>query len=47
LSPELPRNIKLGQIRRTVGLLSHEAWHRLGEEERAAVDALSLHVWQF
>jgi hypothetical protein len=45
LSPELPRNIKLGQIRRTVGLLSRQAWHRLGEDERAAVDALSLHVW--
>jgi hypothetical protein len=45
LSPELPRNIKLGQIRRTVGLLPPEDRRRLEEDERAAVDALSLHVW--
>jgi hypothetical protein len=45
VSPELPRNIKLGQIRRTIGLLAPEEWRRLDEDGRAAVDALSLHVW--
>jgi hypothetical protein len=45
LSPELPRNIKLGQIRRTVGLLTPEDCRRLDEDERAAVDAFNLHVW--
>ena len=45
MSPELPRNIKLGQIRRTIGLLTPEEWRRLDEDGRAAVDALSLHVW--
>ena len=45
MSPELPRNIKLGQIRRTIGLLTPEEWRRLDEDGRAAVDALSLHIW--
>jgi hypothetical protein len=31
VSPELPRNIKLGQIRRTVGLLSPEEWRDLDQ----------------
>jgi hypothetical protein len=45
LPPELPPNIKLGQIRCTIGLLAPEEWRRLDEDGRAAVDALSLHVW--
>ena len=45
MSPELPRNIKLGQIRRTIGLVSPAKWRGIKEDERAAVDALSLHSW--
>jgi hypothetical protein len=41
----LPRNIKLGQIRRTVGLLPPEEWRTLDQDGRAAVDALSLQIW--
>ena len=45
MAAELPPNIKLGQLRRTVGLLPSDEWRRLSEDERAAVDALSLHIW--
>jgi hypothetical protein len=45
VSPELPRNIRAGQLRRTVGLLSTDEWRGLDEDGRAAVDALSLHIW--
>jgi hypothetical protein len=41
----LPRNVKLGQVRRTVGLLDPAGWKQLPEDGRAAVDALTLHVW--
>jgi hypothetical protein len=41
----LPRNIKLGQVRRTVALLSPEEWRALDEDGRAAIDALRLHIW--
>ena len=45
MSPELPRNITPGQLRRTVGLLPADEWRGLDEDGRAAVDALSLHIW--
>ena len=45
VQPELPPNIKLGQLRRTVGLLPSDEWRGLDESERAAVDALRLHIW--
>ena len=45
MSPELPPNIKPGQIRRTVGLLPSDEWRGLDESEREAVDALGLHIW--
>jgi hypothetical protein len=32
-------------VRRTIGLLSPDEWRGLEEDGRAAVDALSLHVW--
>jgi hypothetical protein len=44
VSPELPPNIKLGQLRRTVGLLPSDEWRGLNESEREAVDALRLHI---
>jgi len=44
-SPELPPNVKLAQLRRTVGLLPPDEWRGLNESERAAIDALSLHIW--
>jgi hypothetical protein len=45
VSPELPPNIKLGQLRRAVGLLPSDEWRGLDESEREAVDALRLHIW--
>jgi hypothetical protein len=45
VSPELPRNVKLGQVRRSVALLAPEEWRTLDDDTRAAVDALSLHIW--
>jgi hypothetical protein len=45
VSPELPRNVKLGQVRRSVALHAPEEWRGLDEDGRAAVDALSLHIW--
>jgi hypothetical protein len=45
VSPELSPNIKLGQLRRTVGLLPSDECRTLDEDERGAVDALSLHIW--
>ena len=44
MSPELPPNIKLGQLRRTVGLLPSDEWRGLDESEREALDALRLHI---
>jgi hypothetical protein len=45
VSPELPRNVRLGQLRRTVSLLSRDEWRTLSDDDQAAVDALSLHLW--
>ena len=45
MAPEIPRNLKVGQIRRTIGLLPPEEWRGLDDDGRAAVDALSLHIW--
>jgi hypothetical protein len=42
---ELPRNVKLGQVRRTVGIVTPCDWNKLSRDEREAVDALALHVW--
>jgi hypothetical protein len=45
MAPTLPRNVKLAQVRRSVTLLPADDWRRLEEDGRAAVDALSLHIW--
>jgi hypothetical protein len=45
VSPEIPRNITPGQLRRTAGLLPADEWRGLDEDGRAAVDALSLQIW--
>jgi hypothetical protein len=45
MAPSLPRNIALGQVRRTIGLLPMDEWSELDEDGRAAVDALSLQLW--
>jgi hypothetical protein len=44
-TPELPPNIKLGQVRRTVGIVTPAEWSSLTRDERDAADALALHVW--
>lgn len=44
MSPTIPRNLRIGQIRRTIGLVTPDEFSRLGEDQRAAVDALSLHI---
>ena len=44
MKPTLPPNVTAGQVRHTVGLLPWEEWRRLGEDQRAAVDALSVHI---
>lgn len=41
----LPANIRVGQVRRTVTIVSPEEWRSLTGDERAAADALALHVW--
>jgi len=43
--PRLPRNVKIGQVRRTVEIVSSADWNKLSKDERAAADALALHVW--
>jgi len=42
----LPPNIKLGQLRRTVAIVSQDEWISLTRAERDAADALTLHVWK-
>ena len=45
--PELPRNLKLGQIRRTAGIVTQGEWNSLTRDEQEAVDALSRQiVWR-
>jgi hypothetical protein len=45
--PELPRNLKLGQVRRTAGVLTQREWGTLSRDEQDAVDALSWQiVWR-
>ena len=44
MKPTLPPNVTVGQVRRTVGLTTPEEWRTLSEDQRAAVDALSVHV---
>ena len=47
MSPELPQNIKLGQIRRTAGMATPSEWSKLSRDEQEAVDALSWQiVWR-
>jgi hypothetical protein len=47
MSPELPRNLKLGQVRRTAGIVTRSEWNQLSHDEQAAVDALSWQiVWR-
>jgi hypothetical protein len=44
--PEL-RNLKLGQIRRTAGIVTQGEWNSLTRDEQEAVDALSWQiVWR-
>jgi hypothetical protein len=45
MAARLPPNIKVAQLRRTVDLLTPDEWRGLSEDARAAVDALSLHIW--
>ena len=44
MKPALPRNLTVGQVRHTVRLLPREEWRRLGEDQRAAIDALAVHI---
>ena len=47
MSPELPQNLKLGQIRRTAGIVTQGEWNSLTRDEQEAVDALSGQiVWR-
>jgi hypothetical protein len=43
-APAIPKNLKLGQIRRTAGIVTQTEWSKLNRDERDAVDALSWHV---
>lgn len=43
-SPRLPNNVKVGQLRYRYGLVPREKWGGLDEAERAAVNALGLHL---
>jgi hypothetical protein len=44
---ELPQNLKLGQVRRTAGVVTQSEWDRLSRDEQDAVDALSWQiVWR-
>ena len=45
MAPALTNNIMLGQLRRTVGIVTQLEWSRLTRSEQEAVDALALHVW--
>jgi hypothetical protein len=44
MSPELPRSLKLGQVRRTAGIVTQSEWARLSRDEQEAADALAWHV---
>jgi hypothetical protein len=44
VGPELPRNLKLGQVRHTAGIVTQREWSSLTRDEQDAVDALSWHV---
>ena len=47
MSPELPRNLKLGQVRRTASVVTQSEWNKLSRDEQDAVDALSWQiVWR-
>ena len=35
--PEVPKNLKLGQIRRTAGIVTQKEWSTLNRDERDAV----------
>jgi hypothetical protein len=45
MAPTLPRNVTVAQVRRRIGLVPPNEWRELGEDDRAAVDALSLQLW--
>jgi hypothetical protein len=44
MSPEFPKNLKLGQVRRTAGIVTQSEWSKLSRDEQDAADALSWHV---
>jgi hypothetical protein len=44
VTPTIPRNLTPGQIRYTIALVTPEEYRQLGEDERAAVNAFSLHL---
>jgi hypothetical protein len=47
MSPELPRNLKLGQVRRTAGIVTQSEWSSLTRDEQDAADALAWQiVWR-
>jgi hypothetical protein len=47
LRPELPQNLKLGQVRRTAGIVTQREWSSLTRDEQDAVDTLSWQiVWR-
>ena len=43
MPPDLPPNFKLGQSRRTAGIVTQSEWNELSRDEGDAVDALSWH----
>jgi hypothetical protein len=44
---DLPKNLKLGQVRRTAGIVTRSEWKALTRDEQDAVDALSWQiVWR-
>jgi hypothetical protein len=45
MAPALPCNIKRGQLRKRLSIVSQETWNELSEEQRDAVDALSLQLY--
>jgi hypothetical protein len=45
MAPALPGNIKRGQLRKRLSIVSQETWNELSEEQRDAVDALSLQLY--
>lgn len=43
---KLPPNIRMGQLRRTVPIVSQEEWNQMAGSEQDAANAITFHIWK-